>query len=118
MPADAKIKIGIDEAASLEIVVNGAAPAHRSPFEIVNDINAAFDSQVAKTDGRRITLNSAKSGVDSRIEFEVPAGSDVTSMLFGINAPREYRGAEATPARVVGIADLSGPTDLSVFRFS
>lgn len=117
LPPDAKIKLGIDNAPSLEIVLSGPAPAHSSPSEITNAINTAFKAPVAKTDGRRITLNSAKTGVDSRIKFEEPTSPDVTSKIFGISAPREYQGAAATPARVVGLPDLSKPTDLSVFRF-
>src|SRR5262249_29456715 len=64
-----------------------------------------------------IEIRSAKQGVDSKLRFETPTGTDVIEQVFGIAAPREYHGAAATPARIVGVKDLSGDTDLSVFRF-
>lgn len=115
LPANAAIKLSIDDAPAAEIKLTEAAPVKRLPTEIVSAINAAFAS-AATTDGRRIELRSAKQGVDSKIRFETPAGTDVTKKVFGIAAPREYHGAVATPARVVGLTDLSGTTDLSVFR--
>jgi hypothetical protein len=116
LPPDAKIKLGVDDATA-EIVLSRVEPVHQSPSEITNAINTAFKTPVATTDGRRITLHSAKTGADSRITFEEPSGLDVTSKIFGISAPREYHGAAATPAQVIGLRDLSKPTDLSVFRF-
>ena len=115
LPANAAIKLSIDDAPAAEIKLTEAAPVKRSPTEIVSAINAAFAS-AATTDGRRIELRSSKQGVDSKIRFETPAGTDVTKKVFGIAAPREYHGAAATPARIVGLTDLSGTTDLSVFR--
>jgi hypothetical protein len=115
LPAGAAIKLAIDDAAAVEIKLTEAAPAKRTPVEIVSAINAAFAS-AAKTDGRRIEIRSAKQGIDSKIRFETPAGTDVTKQVFGIVAPREYHGAAATPARVVGLTDLSSATDLSTLR--
>lgn len=115
LPANAAIKLSIDDAPAVEIKLTEATPVKRSPVEIVSAINAAFAS-AATTDGRRIEIRSGKQGVDSKIRFETPAGTDVTKKVFGIAAPREYHGAAATPARVVGLTDLSGTTDLSIFR--
>lgn len=117
LPVEATIKLSIDGAPSSEIVLGEAAPVHRSPSEIANAINTALQASVAKTDGRRIQLISARKGTDSSVKFELPGANDVTKEIFGIVAPREYHGAAATPARVVGQSDLSGATDLSVFRF-
>lgn len=116
LPANAKIKLGIDGAPAAEIVLNGSTPIRRSPFEIANAINTFFKAQVATTDGRLLELHSAKKGANSQIKFEVPAADDVTRAIFGIAGPREYHGAVATRARVTGKRDLSGSTDLSVFR--
>lgn len=115
LPADAAIKLAIDDPTAVEIKLTKAAPAKLLPTEIVSAINGAFASS-ARTDGRRIELRSAKQGVDSKIRFEIPAGTDVTKKVFGVAAPREYHGAAATAARIVGIPDLSGTTDLSTFR--
>jgi hypothetical protein len=117
LPAGAAIKLAVDEGAAVEIVLGEAAPVHRLPTQIVNAINTALQSSIARTDGRRIELRSPKKGVDSKIRFEIPVGPDVTKEVFGISAPREYHGAAATPARVVGMRDLSGTTDLSIQRF-
>jgi hypothetical protein len=113
----AAIKLAIDGAPAAEIVLGEAAPVHRSAFEIANAINTTLQTSVAKTDGRRIQLISAKKGADSIVKFETPAANDVTKEVFGIAAPREYHGAAATPARVLGQRELIGTTDLSVFRF-
>lgn len=115
LPADAAIKLSIDDAAAFEIKFTEAAAAKRSPTEIVSAINRAFANS-ARTDGRRIEIRSAKQGVDSKLRFETPAGTDVTKTVFGIAAPREYHGAAATPARVVGVTDLSSSSDLSTLR--
>lgn len=117
LPAEATIKLGIDDTAPVEIVIGEAAPIHRSTSQIVAAINAALKSAVAKTDGRRIELRSTKKGVESKITFEVPAAHDVTNEIFGIVVPRAYHGDAARPARVIGLRDLSAARDLSAFRF-
>jgi hypothetical protein len=117
LAADAAIKLGIDDDAPLEIPLGGATPVHRSPSEIANAINTALKSPVAKTDGRRIELSSPSKGVESKINFEVPSAGDATKEIFGIAAPRLYHGDAATPARIVGLRELSAPQDLSAFRF-
>ncbi len=117
LPAEATIKLGIDDTAPVEIVIGEAAPIHRSTSQIVAAINAALKSAVAKTDGRRIELRSAKKGTESKITFETPAAHDVTKEVFGIVAPRAYHGDAAKSARVVGLRDLSTARDLRVFRF-
>jgi hypothetical protein len=117
LPAGATIKLGIDDVVPFEIVLGEAAPVHRSVSDITNAINSAFTAPVASTDGRRIVLSSAKTGANSKVIFEAASANDVTQEIFGIVAPREYHGAEASPARVVGQKDLSGTNDLSVFRF-
>src|SRR6266498_782439 len=117
LPVEAKIKLAIDGAPPVEILLGGAAPVHLSASDIVSAINSALVAPVAKTDGRRIELSSAKTGPESKIGFEVPTSADVTEEVFGVAAPREYQGAAANPARVVGLSDLSEAQDLSVFRF-
>ena len=117
LPAGAKIKLAVDGAPSQEIELSEAVPVHRSTSEIVNAINTKMKAPVARTDGRRIELSSARTGPDSTIEFEVPSSGDVTRQVFGIDAPREYHGASAQPARVVGLNDLSGTRNLKVFSF-
>jgi len=113
---NAAVKLGIDGAAPVEIVVGGATPGRRTPFDIVNAINTAFHAAVASSDGRRVELRSAKKGPESSIKFEAPAANDVTKEILGIVGPREYHGAAASPARVIGLTDLNAAVDLSVFR--
>src|SRR5262249_23557118 len=60
----------------------------------------------------RLILGSPTAGPGSRVGLAVPSGPDATPALLGYPAPREYRGAAATPARRTGTADLSGPSDV------
>lgn len=113
----ATIKLGIDDKAPEEIVLGDAAPTHKSPAEIANAINTRLQAPVASSDGKRISLRSAKKGAESKIVFQTPAAHDVTRSIFGITAPRTYQGAAARPAQAVGKVDLSAPRDLRVFRF-
>ncbi|MET0622277.1 MAG: hypothetical protein ABW250_04770 [Pyrinomonadaceae bacterium] len=99
----------------------GGGGEHRTTLtDIVVAINVAFGRFVAKKsdDGRHIVLSSQKLGAESRIDFAVPpAGQDVTQLVFGVKAPRSYRGSAAAPARLSGVRHAAETTDLSVSRF-
>ena len=72
---------------------------------------------IASHDGARLTLTTPTTGADALLEILVPAAGDATPAILGISPARTYRGAAATPARLVGPDDLSGGIDLSVTRF-
>ncbi len=112
-----KINIRVDGAPLTEIACAGADPAHTTLNEIVIKINVALNAVVARHDGRRITLTSSLTGTASGIEFAAPAGADATQAIFGIAPPRAYQGADAAPARIAGIRDLGGGSNLGVARF-
>jgi len=116
LAAGAAVKLGIDGEDAIEIALTGAEPARRSLNDIVLAINLAIPS-IASSDGTHVVLRSAKSGVESQLEFAVPSGLDATVLVFGIAAPREYHGAAAAPATIDGRSDLSDQVDLRTTRF-
>jgi hypothetical protein len=116
LPAHAALKLGIDGAASVEIALTADEPATRSLGALAAAINASLGS-VAHHDGTRLGLVSPTTGAQSALRFEVPDGTDATAAVFGIAAPRNYHGVGATPARLVGLDDLSASVDLSVRRY-
>lgn len=117
LPANAAIKLGIDGADPVEIVVGEATPARKALIEIATVINVALNGAIAQSDGKRLVLNSAQSGANSRIKFLAPSGPDATKILFGIAPPREYHGVDARQARVIGTKDLSDSNNLQTARF-
>jgi hypothetical protein len=117
LSATSKIKLGVDKVAAKEIDCVGANPAKTTLQEIVNAINTAFveiGGVVANQDGIHIILTSPTNGNDSKIDFEVPSASDATKTIFGIAAPRTYKGSGASPATITGNRDLSGGVDLRI----
>lgn len=83
-------------------VVEAPPPTHTHKVnlnQIVIAINAKIGRAIASHDGKHVRLTSP-AGPNSAIRFEVPSGSDSTEAIFGIKAPREYKGTPATPARL------------------
>ena len=117
LPANAAIKVGIDGADPVEIVVGGATPSHKALDAIAPVINVALNGTIAQSDGKHLVLNSAQSGANSRIKFVTPSGPDATPALFGIAPPREYHGVDGAKAIVIGTKDLSGGVNLQTARF-
>jgi len=117
LSAVAKVKIGVDSAAPVEFACAGAIPANSKLNEIITAINVALGATIATSDGKRLILTSPTVGINSRLEFATPSGSDATARLFGITAPRSYHGSDPTPARVVGTRALGAPVDLTTVRF-
>lgn len=115
LEAGAAVRLGVDGADPVEIVLTEAA-AHLGLGELVTVINLALGGAVAAHDGVRLRLVSPSQGASSRLEFAVPAGGDATPALFGIAGPRVYQGREATPAVVTG-HPVAGPLDMSTARF-
>ncbi|MBK8985283.1 MAG: hypothetical protein IPM39_04250 [Chloroflexi bacterium] len=113
------IKLGLDGAAPIEIecAANAADPASASLNEIVIAINLALGRNVVTHDGAHLIITSPTVGAGSQLLFAAPAAANATAALFGIAAPREYRGRDASPAQVIGAQDLSGGVDLRVIRF-
>jgi hypothetical protein len=115
--ADARVKIGVDGAAAVDIPLNhGVAPARKTLGELVAAINGAVGTAVARHDGRFLTLTSQQRGAASSLQFEVPSGTDATRLVFGIAAPRSYQAKEATQATIAG-KSLQDHVDLTLERF-
>jgi hypothetical protein len=111
-----RIKINID-GQIFEIACAGADPAHTKLNEIKSAINAGVGASVASDDGIHIILTSPSTGINGRVGFAVPTDHDATRLIFGIRPPRSYQGADAAPARAVGLRDLQAGADLNVARF-
>lgn len=112
LPANATVKLRIDND-EFEIALTAAAPIHQTLQAIVIAINFTFNKTVAQHDGKHLILVSPSKGSDSRIELLVSSGTDSTQAVFGIPAPRHYRGQAAEPATVMS-HDLPPTIDLSV----
>ncbi|OEU76159.1 MAG: hypothetical protein BA864_09460 [Desulfuromonadales bacterium C00003093] len=112
LEANAAVKLSIDTIEPLEIVIGDAEPTHKTINQIIIAINLALDKNVATNDGARIILTSWSTGVNSRIEFKIPDGTDATATIFGITPPRRYQGIDELPPRIIGKQDLSGGIDL------
>ncbi len=121
LPAGAGLRIGLDGAAVQEIALTGpdlgGETAHKSLSELVIAINLALGVNAARHDGKRISLTSTRTGTASQLVFEPPTGADATTAIFGFPAPRSYHGADAQPARLRGIVNLSATVDLQLRRY-
>ena len=109
LEAGAAIKLGIDGASPVEIVISEDA-GQKYNDQIVTAINTKLGISIASLDGEQISLKSSLTGSSSRISFEMPDGPDATRTVFGISPPRAYQGVDASPARIIGIRDLFGTT--------
>jgi hypothetical protein len=118
LPADAAVRLSVDDIAATDVVLgDGAVSSTRPLTQLVALINQALAAQVAAHDGHHLLLTSSRTGEDSRLELLVPtAGTDVTADVLGVAAPRAYQGAAATAAEVVGEIDLTGGVDLTTAR--
>ena len=116
---NAAIKIGIDGAESVQIDLSGKKTANQIVTSINSSLQAANSilGNVAGNNNGAITLASPSRGSKSSISFESAGENDVTKSIFGIAPPRRYQGLDPAKARVVGVRDLSGVTDLSRARF-
>ncbi len=112
LPAHAKLKIGFDGHEPLEVPLTGDAPAHKNLNQLMLTINIALGQNVARHDGRQLSLVSPISGAASGLVFAAPTGHDATFQVFGITPPRSYHGEDPQPAQLKGIKDLSGGADL------
>ncbi|HAJ64466.1 MAG TPA: hypothetical protein DCP31_38900 [Cyanobacteria bacterium UBA8543] len=119
LEANAAIKLGKDGGTLQEISIGDAQPSTKTVSDIVEKINQnpTLGPVFASHDGQHIILTSSQQGEASRIEFAQPSAPDATRAIFGITAPRSYRGINAKPAQIVGTKDLSNGVDLRVARF-
>lgn len=117
LPAHAAVKIGIDGETPVDIALTGEDPVHKNLNQLMLTINLALGQNIARHDGRYLSLYSPSIGTLSRVEFAAPSGSDAGLQIFGIAPPRSYQGEDARPAQLLGIKDLTGGADLRVRRF-
>uniref|UniRef100_UPI0035ADF0E5 hypothetical protein n=1 Tax=Promineifilum sp. TaxID=2664178 RepID=UPI0035ADF0E5 len=115
LSAGDRVKIGLDGAEPVEIAcATGAAdPARVRLEEIRSAINRALRKKVATHDGKFLQITSRRAGASSQIVLDLPETDDATAAIFGVAAPAEFNGQDATPAQVAGTVDLSAGADLS-----
>lgn len=113
---DAALRLGVDGGAAVDVPIgDGVATATRPLSQIVAQVNLALGAQVAAHDGTHVLLTSPTTGATSALAIESPTtGTDATTDVLGVAAPRTYTGRAATSARVVGTVDLTGGADLRV----
>lgn len=119
LDANAAIELAIDGAGPVEITLGDPEPSHKTLNQLMITINLALEKTVATHDGTHIILTSPSPspGANSQIVFSSREGADATAAVFGITPPRAYHGADACPAHVTGIRDLSSGADLQIARF-
>jgi hypothetical protein len=105
-----KIQLRIDGGAAITVDCAGRNRANTTLQEMVAAINKAARRQIAKHDGKHLQLVSPTTGVASGISL-VSLRHDASERIFG-NPPRSYFGADASPARIQSLADLSGGMDV------
>ncbi len=119
LPADARIVLGVDGGAPVEIrfddIRQGDIDAI-SLSRLVLHLNQALGVNVAAHDGIRLILTTLKRGAEAQLVFEASGGIDVTPALFGFEAPRVYRGPAPGAGRIEGARDLGVGVDLSTRR--
>src|SRR5262249_59023531 len=117
LPAHAALRIGIDAAAPVDVLLTGDDPGHRSLSALAATINATLGSAIASHDGTHLALASPTRGSAGQLSLAAPAnGTDVTALVLGVG-DRSYRGSDARPAVITGIADVSGALTLDVTRY-
>ena len=119
LDANAAINLAIDGTEPVEITLGDPEPSHKTLNQLMITINLALEKTVATHDGTHIILTSPSPspGANSQIVFSSPEGADAAAAVFGITPPRAYHGADACPAHVIGIRDLSSDADLQITRF-
>ena len=106
------LRLTIDGTASYEIDCAGPHPPATTPAEVVAAIQGEAGPHVASLAGQRLVLSSPTLGLSGTIFLQTPTTGDATTLLLGDATPYA-RGADAVPARAVGLVDLSGGIDLS-----
>jgi hypothetical protein len=107
------VRLGVDGAEPIEIAVAESAPdpSNVNLNQIMLAINLALGRNLATHDGRYLALTSPTVGAGSQLSFAVPEGPDATEAIFGIPAPREYHGRDASAAEIVGNVELGDGVD-------
>jgi hypothetical protein len=108
--ADAALVLRIDQV-QVHVAVAGANQAAVRREEIIAAINAAAGRPVAQPFERSLAVSSPRPGAAGSVVLETAPVGDAGHAVFGI-PPREFSGAAAEPARLVGRADLTAPVDL------
>lgn len=107
----ATLQLRLDGDTVITVNCAGIEPEGTLITEIVAAINEAAQANIATQDGRFITLTSRQVGARSQIALEYPDEGDASDLIFGISA-RQFAGADATPARIRGIPNLTRRVDL------
>jgi hypothetical protein len=109
---DRYLRLIVDGTHVAEIDCAGA-PAEHTPLDHIRDaINSGIGVNVARHDGKFLTLESETKGARSVIAVQPATSQDASLRLFGVAAPVRT-GNDAQPARVTGSRDVSKGVDLS-----
>ncbi|RIK44200.1 MAG: hypothetical protein DCC55_03150 [Chloroflexi bacterium] len=106
------LRISVDGGTALTIDCAGENPANTTLSEIAAAINAAFQTTIARHDGRFLSLTSPTAGPAGAIVFETGMPGDATGDIFGI-VPRTFTGAAATAAQIRGVLVLNSGVNLT-----
>jgi hypothetical protein len=117
LPAEAMLRLAIDDATPVDVVVGDATPATRTLGQLVAAINLGLGSSVAAHDGTRLHLTSPTAGPSSALSIGAPGGPDATPLVLGVTTPRTYRGTAAVAAEVIGTVPLTSALDLTRTTF-
>ncbi|MDO3379159.1 hypothetical protein [Geoalkalibacter halelectricus] len=117
LPPQAFVNIGIDGDPPIAVSLTGENAAHKNLNQLMLAINLALGKNLARHDGRYLSLASPSVGAIARLEFAAAPGIDVTTQIFGITPPRDYQGQDAHPASLQGLNNLPAGVDLRVQRF-
>lgn len=103
------LRLGIGDAAPVDIDLAGPRPRATTPAEVVERITAVFAGS-AQTDGHTVTLTDPVPGAGSRVVVAPPQALDALSLVLGdapAQVPDDVRGRGAANVRFVGTVDLA-----------
>jgi hypothetical protein len=115
LPAHATLKICIDDATPVEVILGETQPGKKELRQIVEAINARLGIDAARSDGVHLIIASPTAGAASKLEIQ-DIDNDAAEMLLGL-APLTYYGRQAASAEARGVLDLVSGIDLSEERF-
>jgi hypothetical protein len=99
------------KAAKVDCTLRAQNPSRASLDEIIESIIGAFPG-VAARNGNRLVLRSTETGASARLELALNTAGDAKAVLFGA-VPGSTRGADASPAVMVGEIKLHAPVNLA-----
>ncbi len=106
------LRVAVDGSTPVEVDCAGPDPAATTLDEVRDRINTAVGAPVASHDGHFLAITSPTQGAGSRLELPPAPAQDARALLFGPAVRRTPRGADASPGRLLGRADLRAGIEL------